>query len=148
MNINILSIAKEDILDIIPLLQTINTKKPSDILKQRVVEMSKLPNYECIGLYIDENLIGISGLWYSTRHYIGKTVEVDHVVIDAALRGKNLGKQFFKWIYEYTNNKGYEAVELNTYTGNTKSHKFYHNEGFDIYGFHFLKVTRKDKNFY
>lgn len=148
MNINIQPIVKEDILDIIPLLQTINTKTPNDILKQRVIEMSELTNYECIGLYIDEKLVGISGLWYSTRHYIGKTVEVDHVVIEAALRGKNLGKQFFKWIYNYTSKKGYEAVELNTYTGNTKSHKFYYNEGFDIYGFHFLKVTRKDKNFY
>ena len=148
MNINIQPIVKEDILDIIPLLQTINTKTPNDILKQRVIEMSELTNYECIGLYIDEKLVGISGLWYSTRHYIGKTVEVDHVVIEAALRGKNLGKQFFKWIYNYTSKKGYEAVELNTYTDNTKSHKFYYNEGFDIYGFHFLKVTRKDKNFY
>lgn len=148
MNINIQPIVKEDILDIIPLLQTINTKTPNNILKQRVIEMSELTNYECIGLYIDEKLVGISGLWYSTRHYIGKTVEVDHVVIEAALRGKNLGKQFFKWIYNYTSKKGYEAVELNTYTDNTKSHKFYYNEGFDIYGFHFLKVTRKDKNFY
>ena len=148
MNIKIEPISKEEILDIIPLLQTINTKTPSGILKQRVKEMSQLSNYECIGLFIDENLIGITGIWYSTRHYIGKTVEVDHVVINEAFRGKNLGKQFFKWIYEYTKNKGYEAVELNTYTGNTKSHKFYHNEGFDIYGFHFLKVTRKDKKFY
>lgn len=117
-------------------------------MKERFLEMATLSHYECIGLFADDKLIGITGLWYSTRHYIGKSVEPDHVVIDEAYRGKNLGKQFFDWIYEYTKKKGCEAVELNTYTGNTKSHKFYYNEGFNIYGFHFLKVTRDDEKFY
>ena len=110
--------------------------------------MVKHQNYECIGLFSDKKLIGITGLWYSLRHYIGKTVEPDHVIIDKAYRDQNLGKQFFDWIYEYTKSKGCEAIELNTYTGNTKSHKFYYNEGFNIYGFHFLKVMRKDQKFY
>lgn len=148
MNIDIRPIEKENILDILPLIKKINTKTPNHLLKERVLEMVNYQNYECIGLFSDKKLIGICGLWYSTRHYIGRSVEPDHVVIDEAYRGQNLGKQFFNWIYEYTTSKGYEAVELNTYTGNTKSHKFYYNEGFDIYGFHFLKVTRKDKKFY
>jgi diamine N-acetyltransferase len=148
MNIEIHPIAKEHILDIIPLLQIINTKTPTDILKQRVLEMVNYRNYECIGLFLDEKLIGISGLWYSLRHYIGKSVELDHVIIDEKYRGQHLGKQFIKWINEYTVSKGCEAVELNTYSGNTKSHKFYYNQGFDIYGFHFLKVTREDKKIY
>lgn len=148
MNLDIHPIAKENILTILPLLKIINTKTPHDILEKRVLEMVECPNYECIGLFDDKKLIGICGLWYSLRHYIGKSVEPDHVIIDEAYRGQNLGKQFFNWIYEYTSEKGCEAVELNTYTGNTKSHKFYYNEGFNIYGFHFLKVTRKDEKFY
>ncbi len=39
-------------------------------------------------------------------------------------------------------------MELNTYTGNRKSHKFYYNEGFEIYGFHFIKVMRENQKFY
>lgn len=148
MKVDIHPIEKESILDIIPLVQKINSKTPEELLKQRFLEMIELPHYECIGLFVDEKLVGVTGLWYTTRHYIGKSVEPDHVVIDEAYRGKKLGKQFFKWIYEYTALKGCEAVELNTYTGNTKSHKFYYNEGFDIYGFHFLKVTRDDEKFY
>ncbi|WBX73145.1 GNAT family N-acetyltransferase [Tenacibaculum pacificus] len=110
--------------------------------------MSNYNTYECVGIFDDDLLIGISGLWYSTRHYIGKSVEPDHVFIDETYRGKKLGKQFFSWIYEYTKEKGCEAMELNTYTANRKSHKFYYNEGFEIYGFHFLKVMRKDQSFY
>lgn len=148
MNVHITPIKTENILDIIPLLRKLNTKTPLELLKTRVLKMATLPNYECIGLFVDDNLVGISGLWYTTRHYIGKSVEPDHVIIDASFRRQNLGKQFFSWIDTYTKEKGCEAIELNAYTSNPKSHKFYYNEGYNIYGFHFLKVLRKNKEFY
>ncbi len=148
MNIHFKPIDKKDILDILPLLQKLNTTTPHDILKTRVLEMIDCSNYECVGAFDQDKLIGISGLWYSVRHYVGKSVEPDHVVINETYRGNNIGKQFFNWIYNYTKEKGCEAIELNTYTGNRKSHKFYYNEGFEIYGFHFVKVLRDDKTFY
>ncbi|WP_435255233.1 GNAT family N-acetyltransferase [Tenacibaculum sp. A30] len=148
MNIHFKPIDKKDILDILPHLQKLNTTTPHDILKTRVLEMIDCSNYECVGAFDQDKLIGISGLWYSVRHYVGKSVEPDHVVIDETYRGNNIGKQFFNWIYNYTKKKGCEAIELNTYTGNRKSHKFYYNEGFEIYGFHFVKVLRDDKTFY
>ncbi|TDQ29941.1 GNAT family N-acetyltransferase [Tenacibaculum caenipelagi] len=148
MNIHFKPIHKKNILSILPLLQKINTTTPLDILKIRVLEMIDCSNYECVGVYDENKLIGISGLWYSVRHYVGKSVEPDHVIIDETYRGNNIGKQFFNWIYEYTKSKGYEAIELNTYTGNRKSHKFYYNEGFEIYGFHFVKILRDDNTFY
>lgn len=131
-----------------PLMEKVNTKTPSEILKNRTLEMAKLPNYECIGLYNDGNLIGICGLWYSVRHYIGKSVEPDHVIIDDTERSKGLGKTFFKWIDNYVKSKGCEAIELNTYVTNQKSHKFYMNDGYNIYAYHFVKVLRDDKEFY
>lgn len=148
MHIHFKPIEKQEILQILPLLKIINTTTPHDLLQERVLEMVECPNYECVGAYDGEKLIGISGLWYSTRHYIGKSVEPDHVIIDETYRGQHIGKRFFTWIYEYTKAKGCEAAELNTYTGNRKSHKFYYNEGFEIYGFHFLKVLREDNVFY
>ena len=148
MQIKIEVIKTKDILSIIPLLSKINTKTQPELLKERVLEMASLPHYECVGLFIDDKLFGISGLWYSTRHYIGKTVEPDHVIIDETLRGKKIGEQFFKWIDKHVISKGCEAIELNSYVSNPKSHKFYYNQGYEIFGFHFLKVLRKDKKFY
>lgn len=148
MNISFKAINKDEILSILPLLYKANNTTPQNILKERILEMATYNNYECVGVFDSNKLIGISGLWYSVRHYSGKSVEPDHVIIDDAYRGKNIGKQFFNWIYEYTKSKGCEAVELNTYTGNRKSHKFYYNEGFEIYGFHFVKVIRDDQKFY
>ncbi len=146
-NINFKIIEKENIFDIIPLLQVINDKTPLELLKKRVLEMST-QNYECAVMYDNNKLIGICGIWYMTRHYIGKSMEVDHVVIDSSYRSQGLGNIFFKWIYNYAKEKGCEASELNTYVNNPKSHKFYYNEGYNIYGFHFLKVLRSDNEFY
>lgn len=140
-------ISKENILDIIPLLQLLNTKTPIDLLRERVLEMTN-QNYECAVMYDNDKLIGICGIWYMTKHYIGKSMEVDHVVIDTNYRGKGLGKRFFEWIYEHSKSKGCEASELNAYVQNPSSHKFYYNEGYNIYGFHFLKVLRDDEKFY
>lgn len=148
MNIHIEPIKAEDILDIIPLIRKINHKTPLDLLESRFKEMIELPHYECIGMYHEEQLIGITGIWYSTRHYIGKTVEADHVVIDENYRNKGLGQKLFDWIHEYTRSKGCDSIELNTYVENRKSHKFYYNLGYEIYGFHMLKVMREDRKFY
>jgi len=140
-------IKKEEIFSIIPLLRILNENTPEKLLKERLKEMTN-QNYECLGLYDQEQLIGICGLWYTTRHYIGKSAEVDHVIISSAYRNKGLGRYFFEKIYKYLKEKGCEATELNTFTGNRKSHKFYYNEGYEIYGFHMLKILRDDQKFY
>lgn len=132
-------IPKEDILSIVPLVEKLNNHSLSkDVLEQRFIEMNT-QNYECAGVYNNDTLIGICGLWFCTRHYSGRSVEADHVYIDDSYRGKGLGKDFFKWIYEYVKAKGCESVELNTYVSNFDSHKFYYNEGFKILGYHFFK---------
>ena len=146
-NITIKIIPKEEILSILPLLKMLNTTTPDVILKERLLAMIT-ENYECVGMYDNDQLIGISGLWYMTRHYIGKSIEPDHVVIDKVYQNRGLGKKLFEWIYDYAISKGCEASELNTYSQNRKSHKFYCNEGYEIYGFHFVKILREDQSFY
>ncbi|WNH13312.1 GNAT family N-acetyltransferase [Thalassobellus suaedae] len=133
-------IDKESINAVVPLVEKLNNNRISyEVLEQRFSEM-KDQNYECAVIYDDDKLIGVCGLWFCTRHYSGRSVEPDHVYIDEAYRGKGLGKAFFKWIYNYVKEKGYESVELNTYVANAPSHKFYFNEGFKILGFHFIKT--------
>ncbi|WP_345741049.1 GNAT family N-acetyltransferase [Olleya namhaensis] len=133
-------IEKDNINCIIPLIQKLTNNKNSDaILKERFAEMVT-QNYECAGVYDGDVLIGVSGMWFQTRHYAGKSMEIDHVYIEAEYQGKGLGKQFFKWLYAYAESKGCSTSELNTYVQNYPSHKFYYNEGFEIYGYHFYKT--------
>ncbi|KAB1063888.1 GNAT family N-acetyltransferase [Tamlana haliotis] len=124
---------------ITPLVKKLNNDKVSEsLLKERIAEMFN-QNYECAGVFDDDILIGVCGLWYCTRHYSGRSVEPDHVFIAEGYRGKGLGHEFFSWIYDYVSKKGCESIELNTYVNNYSSHKFYYNQGFTILGYHFLK---------
>ena len=130
---------KNEIKSIIPMVQELSENKtPNSVLEARFQEMTT-QNYECAVVYDNEKLIGVTGLWFCTRHYSGKSVELDHVIIDENYRNKGLGKEFMIWIENYVKDKGYEAIELNTYVQNYPSHKFYYNLGFDILGYHFLK---------
>ncbi|MGJ8667477.1 MAG: GNAT family N-acetyltransferase [Patiriisocius sp.] len=139
MTANFAIIPSSEILKIIPFLSILNDHKISEaILKERVLEMST-QNYECIGISYDEKLIGICGMWFQTRHYAGKSVEVDHVVIEENFRGKKIGDQLMQFVYNYAKSKKCRWVELNTYVHNFPSHKFYYNQGFVAKGYHFVK---------
>ena len=138
-SIEIKLIPKGNMLVILPLLTELNNYTSKEVLIDRLKEMAQQENYKCIGMYLNNELIGISGLWHIIRHYCGKTIEPDHVVISSEHRNKGLGKLLFQWIYNYAEKNGYEASELNTYIRNKKSHKFYENEGYRKLGFHYLK---------
>lgn len=132
-------LSKKDIFKVIPLVFELNKGRVSkDLLKERFSQMVT-QNYECAVILDEDILVGVTGLWFCTRHYIGKSVELDHVYISDEYRGKGLGKKFMNWIQDYCVSKGYNSMELNTYVSNYPSHKFYYNEGFEILGYHFLK---------
>ncbi|MEP2936913.1 MAG: GNAT family N-acetyltransferase [Gilvibacter sp.] len=139
MQISFLFLEGEKIYDIVPMLQELGGNKYSDqILKERLGEMIS-QNYRCLGIFDQNKLVGMCGLWYQTRHYAGKSLEVDHVFITAPYRNKGIGKNMIAYVQEYGESLGCEAIELNTYVENFPSHKFYYNLGFVARGFHFLK---------
>ena len=139
MDIHFQIIQKEFISEIIPLIQKFTDNKfPNDILEIRFNEMFT-QNYECIGVFKGDMLIGLCGLWFQTRHYAGKSCEPDHVYIQPEYQGLGLGNKMFDYVERYCKEKGCESLELNTYVQNTSSHKFYYNLGYKILGYHFFK---------
>lgn len=140
MNISIKILSKAQILDIMPLMiEYTKGNTETTVLEARFVEMAS-QNYECVAMYDEDKLIGVAGMWFMTRHYSGKSMEPDHVYISNEYRRKGLGKRFFDWIHAYAKEKGCNSSELNTYVQNYPSHKFYYNEGYEIYGYHFYKT--------
>ena len=92
-------ILKEEIPLILPLVQQLMGYQFSDeILQGRFEEMFS-QNYECHGIFYEEKLIGVFGLWFMTRHYAGKSCEPDHIYISEEYQGKGFGKQLFRYIY-------------------------------------------------
>ena len=139
MDIHFQIIQKEFISEIILLIQEFTDNNfPNDILEIRFNEMFT-QNYECIGVFKGDMLIGLCGLWFQTRHYSGKSCEPDHVYIQPEYQGLGLGNKMFDYVEKYCKEKGCESLELNTYVQNTSSHKFYYNLGYKILGYHFFK---------
>jgi hypothetical protein len=132
-------IPSTEIFSIIPLMQKLGNYKVSEtLLKERLQEMAQ-QNYECLGVFDAEKLIGICGLWFQTRHYAGRSVEMDHVIIDDAYRSHGIGKMMVENVSDYAKKKSCNWIELNSYVHNFPSHKFFYNQGFVAKGYHFVK---------
>lgn len=132
-------ILKKDLNLILPLVMELGDFQTDEaLLNARFLEMFD-QNYECFGVYLEEELIGVFGLWFMTRHYAGKSCEPDHVFIKSGYQNRGFGKQIFEFIFDYSRKKGCETSELNSYVQNFRSHKFYMNHGYVIKGYHFLK---------
>jgi GNAT superfamily N-acetyltransferase len=123
---------------IIPFLQLLNEKIEIATLQQRLGEMQQQA-YECVGVYDDERLIGVSGLWIMTKYYVGKHIEPDNVIIHPDYRGQGIGEQLMEWIYDYGRSQGCVASELNCYVSNSAGQKFWANQGYKIVGFHYQR---------
>ncbi len=136
-------IPSASILDILQYVYQLNEGRiDKETLKERILEMSE-QNYECIGIYDDTKLIGVCGMWFQTRHYAGRSCEVDHVIVDESYRGQGIGERLMEFVYDHALGKGCRWVELNTYVSNFPSHKFYYNQGFVAKGYHFIKDITK-----
>ena len=84
-------IPADQIATVIPLVKIMAKDNFSDaVLLQRFKEMNT-QNYECVGVYVDQQLIAVAGMWFCTRHYSGRSVEVDHVCVDNAIRNQGIG---------------------------------------------------------
>ncbi len=119
------------------LLKQLNPEKEISIIENRFHEMIEQPNYKCFGLFLDEELIGISSVWTSVRIHCGKRLELDNVIIDTKIQSKGYGKFFIDSIKNWSQENNYQSIGLNTYTQNHRSHKFYYNQGYQILGYNF-----------
>ena len=123
---------------IIPLLKVLDESINDETLNQRLDGMLD-NNYECVGAYHNDELIGICGLWTLNKYYVGKHIEPDNVIILPKHRSSGVGEQMMTWIYEYAKTKGCEASELNCYVSNHKGVRFWIKQGYRIIGYHMQK---------
>ena len=106
---------------------------------QRQTDMFEFENYRCFGFYSDDELIGIMSVWITVRLYSGKQIEIDNVAIKTEHHNKGFGKIFINLVQQWAQEQDCISMELNTYIKNSKSHKFYFNEGYMIMGLHMQK---------
>ena len=96
-------------------------------------------NYQCIGVFDDEKLIGICGIWILIKYYVGKHIELDNIVILPEYQNKNIGTELMAWIELYAKENNCVASELNCYVGNEDAHRFWKKEKYELIALHFQK---------
>ena len=138
MSYKIELIPSENMLSIIPLLKQLNDKIEVSVLEKRIEDMLQ-QGYKCVGIYHNNKLIGISGLWLLTKYYVGKHIELDNVIIHPDYQGKGIGEVMMNWIFNYAKSIGCEASELNCYVNNEGGMKFWMKHGYKLIGLHFQK---------
>jgi GNAT superfamily N-acetyltransferase len=139
VHIEIKLIPQDQIHTIVPLSKLLNPTLPENLLQSRLEEMLS-QGYQCAGLYLDNHLIGICGLWIITKFYVGKHIEPDNFFILPEYRRQGFGKQLLEWVCEYGKAQGCVAVELNCYALNDIGNAFWEQEGFTKIGYHYQRL--------
>jgi GNAT superfamily N-acetyltransferase len=127
---------------IIPLAHQLRPAADPAQLSGYLAAMFDFPTFHCFGLRQEGKLIAVSFGWITVRFYSGKQLEVDNVIVEPDQRSLGVGKRFFSFIQQWAVEHQCQTIELNTYIQNSRSHKFYFNEGYSILGFHFQKVIK------
>jgi GNAT superfamily N-acetyltransferase len=102
-------------------------------------------NYGQVGVYLNDECIGLSGYWIGSKLWCGRYLEADNVVIAEAHRSKGIGNLIFDYLKQKAQKEKCSMVSLDSYTTNFKAHKFFYNEGFEPRGFHFINILDKSK---
>lgn len=126
---------------ILPLAMELNSYTiDHTLLQKRLGEMLAMGGYECIGVYDDQELVGICGFWILNKLYAGKHVEPDNVFIKKAYRSKGVGQLMMDFLFKYAKDIGCDGTEVNCYLTNEKGRKFWGRQGYEPLAYHFFKT--------
>jgi GNAT superfamily N-acetyltransferase len=131
-------IAKEDMYTLYPLIESLNEGITHETFKERLEEML-MKEYNCIGVWHNNELVACCGFWILVKFYNGRHVEPDNVGVLPAYRSAGLGKVMMDYLHDFAEQIGCTCSELNAYVTNERAHKFYFKDGYKILGFHFQK---------
>lgn len=134
-------IAKEELESILPFLEWLNPDTELTILIDRLNEV-RATNYQSVGVYDNEKLIAVSGIWILYKIYVGKHIEPDNIMVHPGYRNKGVGDLLMNWIHNYALEIGCRSSELNSRVTNHRGHKFFMQLGYEIIGYHFIKKLK------
>ena len=137
-------LAKDELAMILPLVQELNPGVSSDVLAQRLQDMTA-QGYQCAAAFVDDCCIGVAGIWLGTRFWCGRYLDVDNVIVDPTYRGAGIGQQLMDWVERYAHREDCEIMVLDAYVTNHPEHKFYQRNGYQIVGYHFVKSLRSPR---
>mgnify|MGYP000421589128 CR=1 FL=1 len=84
--------------DILEITHFLNHTTSQSQQKKYLESMFKMSDYHCLGVFLDNELIGVSSVWITVRLYSGKQAEIDNFIIHPEHQGHSFGKQFLDFL--------------------------------------------------
>lgn len=103
------------------------------------VEVQQREGYRLAFLEHEGTVVGVAG--FRTMHVLwsGKTMYVDDLVTDEAMRSRGFGETLLGWLMDLARDEGCETFSLDSGTHRHQTHAFYFRQGLRITDFHFQK---------
>lgn len=121
-----------------PLLQQLNPAITEVYLNELLDDMIT-HGYRMVGVWNEDECLGVSGIWVTTKLYSGKYLEMDNVVVATSARSQGIGQLLTDFITDLAREEGCKTMMLDAWLDNHKAHAFYERQGFVKRGYHFLK---------
>ena len=135
-------LAESELAAILPLIEILNPDTSRAVLALRLEEMRD-NGYRCAGAFVDRRCVGVAGMWFGTRFWCGRYVDIDNVVVDPAWRSHGIGQALLDWVEDYARRQGCEKAVLDAYVTNDRARAFYMHRGYRVIGFHFDKDLKE-----
>ena len=135
---------KEGMLEHFPLIKEMY---PDITFEEYSAELDEMipHKYGQIGIYENDECLGLSGYWFGTKLWCGKYLECDNVIVIEKHRNKGVGELLFTALKDKAEQLGCTMLALDSYTDNFKAHKFFYQQGYIPRGFHFINILDKSK---
>ena len=138
MNYTVSKIGEGNFSVALPLIKELNQSLSDEVIKKRFLECLD-DNYKLLAWTDGAECLAIVGYRIDIKIFSGKSMYIDNLCVIEPMRSSGLGKAVLNHVEKIAFDSGCEKCILDTFTSNTKSHKFYYREGFEVWGFHFVK---------
>ncbi len=93
--------------------------------------------YSLYGYFEKNKCLGAVGCTIDERLWLGKTLYVADLIVDAENRATSIGSKLIEKMKRVADDEGCKAISLDSGVHRPQAHKFYFREGFEIAGFNF-----------
>jgi GNAT superfamily N-acetyltransferase len=103
------------------------------------VEVQQREGYRLALLEHEGAVVAVAGFRTMNVLWSGKTMYVDDLVTDEAMRSRGFGEALLTWLMDQAREEGCETFSLDSGTHRHQAHAFYFRQGLRITDFHFQK---------
>jgi ribosomal protein S18 acetylase RimI-like enzyme len=121
----------------VKLLGVLNPDVPEVIIRERLDTILRdHPNYQIVGAFNGDRLVGVCGAWIATKIWCGKFLEIDNLVVEPDARSSGIGAHLIEHFEAIARENKCTVLTLDSYADNKRSHRLYERLGFEPWGIH------------